>query len=215
MRKVAIIICNGSGASVKWGPKDGQDGIRLTHIVDRLMHSYGFPPDGDKEVRWETKWSYWPSSLIGVKRAVRRAIRQGCNKFVFIGFSKGAMRIFDGANWMQRKADRGNSAFRTVLQHTDLVMIDYQRTIFNKHNARPRILKAVTARVTYVRQEGSKANPKVKRCMNGYPMKLPQGMGNERVITERGVWHNNIRHQPIVHQFIANTLKWAFGREEI
>ncbi len=213
MRKVAVITCNGSGASLKYGPKDGRDGIRLTHIVDKFMREYDFPPEDYESYHFETNDSYWPSSLIRLKKAIRQAVAKGCTRFVMIGFSKGTMRIFDAVNWMQQKADQGSTTMKAVLQNTNLVLIDFQRTIFNKHNARAKVLEARTARVIYVRQEGSKANPSKRRCMNGYPMILP--VGREVVIEQPGWWHNNIRHHPAVKQYILDALRWAFGQEEV
>ncbi len=213
MKKVAIIVCNGSGASVTYGPKDGRDGIRLSHIVDDVMKKRKFPPKNYEHMPYECNSSYWPSSLIRVKRAIKEALAQGCTKLVLIGFSKGAIRIFDAVNWMQRQADKGRSRYKTALQNTGVFMLDYQRTIFNKHKARPRVLKGAPRWLRYIRQEGSRENPKVKRTMNGYPMILPRGL--ETVITQSGYWHNNIRHHPTVRQEVLDLLRWAFGKQEV
>ncbi len=213
MRKVAIIVCNGSGASVTYGPEDGKDGIRLSHIVADVMKKRKFPPKSYEPMSpYECNSSYWPSSLIRVKRAIREALGEGCTKLVLIGFSKGAIRIFDAVNWMQKKADRGSSRYRTVLEHTGVFMLDYQRTIWNKDMARARVLKGQPARVRYIRQEGSYVNPGVKRTMNGYRMILPKGF--EWVIREKGYWHNNIRHHKAVRQEILDLVRWAFGKQE-
>ncbi len=206
---VGIIIANGSGASVKYGPDDGLDGIRLSHIVDRIIKDHGFPESRGYEINK----SYWPWSIREVKSAILHLYDWGVDRLFLTGFSKGAMRITDALNDFQAKADRGSKDHRRIIRKSAVLLVDYQRTIFNKHNARPRVFRAAVPWIRYFRQEGSKVNPGVRRTMNGYPMDLPNG--RETVIKRKGVWHNNVRHTPEVGQGIVDGLRWCFNREEV